>query len=335
MKVSAHQFTGVLDGIARYAGILVYGEDWGLVRDRSLAASKAVLGAATDPFRLSVLTREEHSRLAGEVGSIALGGGRRVIRVHDATDGLAASLDKLGDYRRDALIVLEAGSLTPRSKLRAMAEKHDHWAAVACFPERAGAVATEVSQALRVANLTADADALAFLSAELAGESTRRRAELEKLVLYAADSGRVTLQMAVACCSAELDASVAAAVSAALGGQPALCDALLEELRRDGATGAGLLAVLSNQLHRLLRLRVQMDCGKSAEAAARAMQPPIFPSQMPSLQRELQRWPFDALVSLGRAIREADLACKRAGSADMAIAGRLFSAVASRRGARL
>ena len=331
MKIAAHQFAGTLANVSAWAGILLHGDDWGIVRDRSSAACVAVLGAATDPFRLSVLVREEHGRLSGEVGSIALGGGRRVIRVPDASDGLAGVIEKLADYRTDALVVLESAALTPRSKLRTLAEKHPLWAAVACYPERAGAVEVEISRMLHAAKLSVEPDALAYLAAELSGESTRRRAEVEKVALYAMDDGRVTLAAAVACCAVETEASLAAAVTAALDSQPAVCDALLEELHHDGATGAGVLAVLSNQVHRLLRMRAQMNAGASAEAAARRLQPPVFPSQLPGLLRQVQAWPYDALIALGRALREADMACKRAGSADMTIAARLLSAIANRR----
>ncbi len=61
----------------------------------ALAAIQAVLGTEADPFRLTSLTREEHGRLRAEAGSMALGGGRRVIHVQDGGDALVATLEKL------------------------------------------------------------------------------------------------------------------------------------------------------------------------------------------------------------------------------------------------
>ncbi len=330
MKIAPAQVVASLADPARWAVVLLYGEDPGLVRGRAQAVTRAVLGETTDPFRFSVLTRDEHHRLAGEVASMALGGGRRVLRVQDATDGLATAIDRLGDHRADSLLVLEAASLTPRSKLRAMAEARPDWAAVPCYTERAAGVAADIKQVLRAASVEIDADAVAFLTAELAGESGRRRAELEKLALYAAGT-RVSLGIAQACCSAELESTLGLAVSAALAGEPGRCDALLAELAEEGATGPGLLAVLSNQVHRLLRVRAVVETGRSANEALRALQPPVFPSQAAAMMHEVQRWSVASLEALGKAIREADVACKRAGSADLAIVSRLLMAVASRR----
>jgi hypothetical protein len=44
MKVQPNQVSGILKNSAQLAGILVYGEDWGLVRDRALAAVRGVVG---------------------------------------------------------------------------------------------------------------------------------------------------------------------------------------------------------------------------------------------------------------------------------------------------
>ncbi len=330
MKIAAHQVPATLKDPAKFAGMLIFGDDAGRVRDHAATATRAVIGAEGDPFRLSVLTREEHGRLRDEAGSRSLGGGRRVIRVQDASDGLAGLLDSLVRYRLDALILLEAAALTPRSKLRTVAEKHVQWAVIACYPDNADVVAAEIKRVLGVAGLPVEPSALAFLTQELGGDSTRRRRELEKLALYADGMDGVTLETAQACCSVTLDATLGQAVSAALAGQPERCDALLEELGRDGATGPGILAVLAMQVQRVLKVRLLMEAGSSMDESCRSLQPPIFPRQLPAFLQEVQRWNVSRLEALGRAIREADIACKRAASPDLAIAGRLLSAVASR-----
>jgi DNA polymerase-3 subunit delta len=331
MKIAPHSIADVLKGSSRFAGILLYGEDAGRISDHVLTATTAVVGPRLDPFRTSVLTREEHSRLRDEVASRALGGGRRVIRVQGATDALAAVLDGLDDHRADALILVEAGALLARSKLRLMAEKHPHWAAIACYPETGAALSGEIRRILGEAGLAVEPNALAYLAGELGGDSNRRRGELEKLTLYAADEGTVTLEIAQACCSVSLEATLGAAVSAALAGRADLCDALLEELAHDGASGPGVLAVLGHQIQRVLKVRLGLDSGLSADEACRGLQPPVFPRQMPAFMQEVQRWSTSRLDALGRAVREADIACKRAASPDFAIAGRLLSVVASQR----
>ena len=331
MKIAAQQIALALRNPSAYAGLLLFGEDWGLVRERALTAVRGALGGDAGPFRLATLTREEHGRLRDEAVSRALGGGRRVIHVQDASDGLVGQLEKLNLNPADILLVLEAGELTPRSKLRAFAEKHTAWGAIASYSSGAGAVATEIKSVLAAADLMVEPDALQFLCQELAGESLTRRSELDKLVLYATGSGTVDLETARQCCSLSLETSLGTAVAAALSGRATQCDMLLAELAREGATGAGLLAVLSGQAQRLLKVRLMIDAGQSAEAACRSLAPPLYPRQVDGFMQDVGRWRISGLEALGQAIRAADIACKRAASPDFAIASRLLLAIASRR----
>ena len=331
MKLAAHQVQGVLRAPTQYAGLLVYGEDWGAVRSRSLAAVRAVVGGDASPFRHSVLTREEHGRLRDEATSLTLGGGRRVIHVQDATDALTPALEKLALRPEDVLVVVEAGELQARSKLRAFAERQPAWAAIACYLGNAGQLAAEIRAVMAEAGLTLTADALAFLAQELAGESTTRRSALEKLCLFAAGEGTVDADTARLCCSQSIETSLGAVVAAAMAGRADRCDALLAELAREGATGAGLLAVLSNLVQRFFKVRLMIDAGQGVEEACRSLSPPLYPRQAASFMQDVQLWRATALEGLAEAIRQADIACKRAGSPDLTIASRLVAAVASRR----
>ena len=331
MKLGAHQVQGVLRAPTQFAGLLVYGEDWGVVRSRSLTAVRAVIGNDASPFRHSVLTREEHGRLRDEATSLTLGGGRRVIHVQDATDALTPTLEKLALRPDDVLVVVEAGELQVRSKLRAFAERQSTWGAIACYLGNSGQITAEIRTILADANLTPTNDALAFLAHELAGESETRRSELEKLALFAAGEGTVDIDAARLCCSQSIETSLGAAVAAAMSGRADTCDALIAELAREGATGAGLLAVLSGVVQRFLKVRLLIVSGQSAEDACRSLFPPVYPRQAASFIQDVQQWRATALEVLGEAIRQADIACKRAASPDLAIASRLLAAIASRR----
>ena len=334
MKLAANQVASTLAAPGKFLGLLLYGEDWGLVRQRSRRVIRAVLGAEANPFQLTTLTREEHGRVRAEAESLALGGGRRVVHVRDAGDALAATIEKLNVRVSDVLIVLEAGELPARSKLRSLAEKRPEWGAIACYASSAGQIASEIQDILSGAGLTATPDAMSFLSQELAGESVTRRSELEKLVLFAAGEQVVDLECARLCCSPSLETSLGAAVGAALSGRVTACDASLAELARDGATGAGLLAVLSAQVQRLLRVRLLMESGQTAAEACQSLTPPLYPRQAAGFIQDVQHWHSSSLVALAGSIRDADMACKRAASPDMAIASRLLGAVATRQAAR-
>ena len=330
MKISAPQIGGVLRAPERYAGILLHGDDPGLIRERALAAARVVVPTLDDPFLSSVLQREEHGRLLEEAHALSLVGGRRVVRVIDAGDALTAAATRLQTASDGALVILEAGSLTARSKLRQMAEKASGWASIACYPETGAALTSEIRRSAVDAGLAMTDDALAFLTRELATDTGTRRTELEKLFLFAAREAQIDLDLATACCAAVAESSVDQLIAATMSGEMARVGPLLQKVVEDGATGPGLIVMLSARVQRLLRVRLEMQAGRSADEAVRALLPPVFFRDVQRVVREAQAWPEAALVGLLADARAADMACKRAGSRDTTIASQLYLAAARR-----
>lgn len=117
--------------------ILVFGPDQGLVQERCRQLAKTVLDDLTDPFRLTDISdadlRQDPARLADEAAAISMMGGRRVVRVRGAADGLSKTFKSfLENPAGDALIIVSAGELTPRSSLRKAFEDAKNGAAIAC-----------------------------------------------------------------------------------------------------------------------------------------------------------------------------------------------------------
>ena len=111
MKIEPRRVQAFLADPGGVRVVLLHGEDEGMVRHRAGVLTQAVLGRGDDPFRLAWLAREDHDRLAEEADAIAMTGGRRVVRVRDAGDALAAAVRRVGEAGGDSLVILEAGAL--------------------------------------------------------------------------------------------------------------------------------------------------------------------------------------------------------------------------------
>ena len=113
---------------ASVAAVLFYGPDQGLVRERAVELITRLAGDVRDPFRVAELTpaqlKEDPVRLADEAAALSLSGGRRVLRLREAGDGLTQALaELLAETVPAAFLVLEAGELGPRSSLRGLFER--------------------------------------------------------------------------------------------------------------------------------------------------------------------------------------------------------------------
>jgi DNA polymerase-3 subunit delta len=118
-------------------GVLLYGPDAGLVRERAENLARTVCPDLRDPFRVAELTAAtlaaDPTRLADEAAQISLMGGRRVVRVRDAGDALAPLFTRfLAAPAGDALVIAEAGDLPARSALRRAFDEAAVAAAIGC-----------------------------------------------------------------------------------------------------------------------------------------------------------------------------------------------------------
>ena len=92
--------------------VLLYGEDAGMIRDRAETLVRAIAGSLDDPFLIVELARDQMRDLPNEAASMALTGGRRVVRDprRDRRGGRTPSRSVLKSDA-PALVVLEGGSL--------------------------------------------------------------------------------------------------------------------------------------------------------------------------------------------------------------------------------
>ncbi|MCA0302619.1 MAG: DNA polymerase III subunit delta, partial [Proteobacteria bacterium] len=69
-------------------GVVIHGNDDGLIAERAIALAKMVCDDLKDPFRVVDIAGDvlkgDPARLADEFGAMSLMGGRRVIRVRPA-----------------------------------------------------------------------------------------------------------------------------------------------------------------------------------------------------------------------------------------------------------
>src|SRR5205823_9108670 len=95
------------------------------LRDTFLVAELPAAALTADP-----------ARLADETAQISLMGGRRVVRVRDAGDAVAAIFGRfLAGAPGDAFVVVEAGDLPGRSSLRRAFDEAPAAAAIGCYPD--------------------------------------------------------------------------------------------------------------------------------------------------------------------------------------------------------
>ena len=310
--------------------VLLYGEDVGMIRDRAEALVRVVAGSLDDPFLVAELGRDDIGLLADEAASLSLTGGRRVVRLRDATDAAAAAVTAMLKGPAPALVVIEAPSLAARSRLRTLLEAAPDGVAVGCYPEEGRALEETIRMVLTEMGVGIDGDAMTWLAAQLGADRASTRQEVEKLALYVGPGGRVDLAAATACVGDTAGLSLDDALFAATEGHVAMADRALELAIAEGAAPVGMLRAGLMHLQRLHRVRLAMDEGLPAAEAARSARPPVFFKRMGAFSKALGLWSSDALMAALAGLAEAERACKRTGAPDLVLSRNAVMALARR-----
>ena len=336
MKPGARQAARLLADPGGMRAILLHGDDHGLIRERATEAVLAAAGTLDDPFRLAILDRDQHDRIEEEATALSLSGGRRVVWVRDAQDGLHAALGGLLRMAQGggSLLVIEAAVLPARAKLRVLIEAAADAASIACYAEEGRALEASVSRMLNGAGVRIDADALAWLASRLGADRAASRGEVEKLALYAGESGRITLEDAQSVTGDAAGASLEDAAYAATAGDRAGSDLAIERALSEGSSPIALARTLLTHLHRLRQVLLLVEAGSSQPDALRSLRPPVFFKRTAQFARALSLWSADGLFEAAVETNRLEMACKRTGAPDLVLARRHVALLAGRAAAR-
>lgn len=237
---------------------LVFGPNNGLVRERADRLAKAVVPDMSDAFRVADLgadvLRKDPARLGDEAGAISMFGGRRVVRVRDATDGLADLFESfLADPLGDAFVVVEAGELTKASSLRKVFEGAKTAGAFECYDDRAEDMARLIRETLDATGWKAEADALAYLTEALTGDRRLLRNELDKLAAYLGPrtGGALTRAEAVALIGDSGAVEADEIADAVVAGDVKLLDRLIGKAVESGVSWTGVVGAALRLFQRL------------------------------------------------------------------------------------
>jgi DNA polymerase-3 subunit delta len=325
---------------------LIYGSDTGLVRERSNVLATHKLGNLKDNFGLVDLAeadlKNDPARLADEICSISMLADARVVRVQGAGEatakvmtGVLAELDA-GTLKPEAFVIIEAGDLAPRSKLRKLFEGDASAVALACYPDEGHSLEVVIQGTLREARLEADPAAMAAMMDHLGTDRALTRSELEKLLLFKGafhrdfKSGRITLADVEASMGSGSASNIDGVIDAALTGHFDRLDKELQAAKAENLHPTVVLRGLQNHLNRLIMVRTQMDNGGNLREVMKGLRPPVFFKRQQTFSAQVGKWPSDALKgALGVAV-EAEIQCKRTGQPDKAICAHALMSVASR-----
>ena len=322
MKITAKNIDGfVKKPSADALAILVYGPDEGLIRERLDIMTKSVVDDIRDPFGVvsfpgSDLT-ENPAKLQDEALSISMLGGKRVVRVRNASDKITSIVKEVLSALKtgDNLILLEAGELSPRSSLRALLEKAKNGAAVPCYIEDERDIGRVIRESLRASGYTVSSEALAYMAGNVTGNRAIARSEIEKIITYTGEGKKtISLDDVTACIGDSATLSLDNLAKNVASGQFAEAERILGKILSGGIPAVTVLRTLQNYFLRLHVTKSRMQKGEGMESAMRKLRPQIFFKNKGAFEAQLTNWSLPRMEQALTLLTEAETKCKQTAS---------------------
>jgi DNA polymerase-3 subunit delta len=278
---------------------LAYGPDGGLVRETAQRLIRQLSGDDPASANISIFDGAElaadPSQLVLEARSGSLFGGKRIIRVRNATKALVMPLTELRDDPGGAAVVLEADNLAPRDALRALVEAAKLGRALPCYPDSDETLMALMRETFNQAGIRADSDVVPTLREILGNDREITRRELEKLTLYAAASKTLTREDVLLLCADNGALAIDAILDSTGSGHAEKLELALNRALAANVNPQQLLAMLTNHFANLRRWRTEVDNGKTARAVLEGVKPRPHFSRIGALEQQLRIWTDPAL----------------------------------------
>ncbi len=293
-------------------GLLIYGSDAMRVALRRQEVVKALIGPdGEEEMRLTRIAaaelRKDPALLSDAIKAQGFFPGPRVALLEDAGDGLTPTVaTALEDWKAgDAQVVITAGQLAAKSKLRKLFEDHSNAFATGIYDDPPSR--DEIERSLRDAGLSdISTDAMSALT-QLARtlDPGDFRQTLEKIALYKlGDTSTLTPEEVDLQAPQSVEADIDDVLNIAANGEAHRIGPVLRRLEAQGVGAVGLCIGATRHFKTLHT--VASDPG-GAGAGIGKLRPPVFGPRRDRIQRQASAWGMHKLECALALLLDTDL----------------------------
>ena len=328
MKVKPEQILDRLANGARgFSAALLFGPDQGLISETVARSIAIIAGSPADPFLITEVTpaqlKEDEALLSDHLITLSMLGSRKIVVIRRATDTILKAVEAaLAIPDAPNFLLIEAGELPSRSKLRKAFENAKNADAAGCYADGYQNLEKVVRQVAELRGVRIGPEASQELISRLGNDRMISRGEIEKLVLFAGDGGEIQVNDVIAAVGNNAALSIDNVIFDTADGETHAADQALAHALANGIAPVQVLRALQKHFQRLHMVACELQGGASLDAAISRLRPLVFFKMKPRFQRQCRQWPVNQLVAAMLLTLEAERQCKSTGAPMAAICQR-------------
>tara|TARA_B100001013_G_scaffold9341_1_gene5724 strand:+ start:60 stop:1064 length:1005 start_codon:yes stop_codon:yes gene_type:complete len=311
MKIKAYELKSLVEK-NKYAAYLVYGQNKGLVREKSQIIINSYKDDQTEiiKFENDELISEQ-GKLTNEFNTFSLTAEKKILHILNTKDNLTEIItNTITDHDSKNLIVFETSELTPRSKLRKFFEKEKHLGILACYFDTERDVQELIETTFKKENMPINRDIVLLITKHLGNERHIIKSELEKIILYLKDKKEFKAEDILKCLSQNEDYGFDDLNYSISNGNVVKLDKIINQLYLEGINPIALLRSVSKHFQKILFVNQKIDLGMNLSESLSQLKPPIFFLYANQFKEQVKKWKTTLCYKAIERILETEELCK-------------------------
>ena len=311
MKIKAYELKSLVEK-KKYAAYLIYGQNKGLVREKSQIIINSYKDDQTEiiKFENDELISEPE-KLSNEFNTFSLIAEKKIIHVLNTKDNLTETItNTINNQDSTNLIIFETSELTPRSKLRKFFEKEKHLGILACYFDTERDVQELIETTFKKENMPINRDIVLLITKHLGNERHIIKSELEKIILYLKDKKEFKAEDILKCLSQNEDYGFDDLNYSISNGNVVKLDKIINQLYLEGINPIALLRSVSKHFQKILFVNQKIDLGMNLSESLSQLKPPIFFLYANQFKEQVKKWKTTLCYKAIERILETEELCK-------------------------
>jgi DNA polymerase-3 subunit delta len=312
MKIKAYEIKDLVER-EKYAGYLVYGQNKGLVREKSQTIINSYKNDETEiiKFENDELISEP-GKLSNEFNTFSLTAKKKILHILNTKDNLTEIITNtvIDDQASINLIVFETGELPPRSKLRKFFEKEKHLGILACYFDTEQDVKGLIETTFKKEDMLINTDISLLIAKHLGNERHIIKSELEKIILYLKDKKEFKAEDILKCLGQNEDFGFDNLNYNLCDGNVVKLDKIINQLYLQGISPIALLRSVDKHFQKILFVNQKIDSGIDLNESFIKLKPPIFFLYINQFKNQVKKWKTSLCYKAIERIMETEKLCK-------------------------
>ena len=294
---------------------LLYGENLGLKKD----IKNYVIDEIKKEYKsLEVISLYENEILENQdiffnlIFSNSLFSQKKIITIYEGSDKIFKNVNEAYEkYSEDVYLIFFSDVLEKKSKLRNFFEVNDKSICIPCYPDNEKDLRIIAQLELKKNNIALSNESINLLIEKSNLDRNNLRNEIEKIKSYSLNKKKIELNEIKSLINFSGDYKSDLLVNECLCGNTLQYKKILSELYINTINQILLLRILSNKIHRLMKIKEQENGSNNIDNLINTSKPAIFWKEKPIVKRQLSVWSLEDLKKMIPDINNTELLCKK------------------------